>query len=402
MKHHKPLQANIAKFYAFAVLFWIVFWQPIIVLFWLENGVTMAQVYLIKSIHGLTMIVLEVPSGALADYLGKRYALFWATVAGVCSLVLYSIGSGFVYFCAAEILAAVGTSLISGADSAFVHETLGRLGRSQDFDAVMGRVVSLQLIAQAVSGILGGVMGNYSFRWTLYASLITTIPCTFITFSMVEPHLAGQARAKSYRQILVEGFRLIVQNHLLAWLTVYFAFLVAFDLVVLWAYQPYMELAGLPVLYFGAAFAFFNLAAALASRCVGLIQHFVRPDALLAALPLLMIAATFLMAGVLAPWSFVFILGLQITRGLRVPIVHAKVLERVPGDQQATVLSIASLASRVIFFVLSPVFGWLAENRGLPPALFISGLIAVLVFGGMGLWYYGRGINRLLAASLHA
>jgi len=393
------LEANIRKFYAFAVLFWIVFWQPIIVLFWLQNSVTMTQVYLIKSLHSLTMIILEAPSGALADYIGKRFTLFWATVAGVCSLILYSIGDGFWYFLAAEILAAVGTSFISGTDSAFIHKTLSQMGRRDDFSAVMGRVVALQLTAQAVSGILGSIIGNYSYRWTMYASLVTTVPSTFITFSLYEPRSSREASQKSYMQVLTEGFRLIVKNRLLTWLTVYFALLVSFDLIILWAYQPYMELAGLPVLYFGAVFGAFNLVAALASRYASTVQRATRYNILLFILPALMIGSVFLMSSVLALWSFVFIFGLQVTRGLRVPVVHSKILDRIPSDQQATVLSIASLASRVIFFVLSPVFGWVAEQQGIPYTLQTAGATATLIFLAMGVWYFSQGLNRMMMQS---
>lgn len=395
----QQLEANIRKFYAFSVLFWIVFWQPVIVLFWLQNGVTMTQVYLIKSLHSLTMIVLEAPSGALADYVGKRWTLFWATVAGVCSLILYSIGDGFWYFLVAEILAAVGTSFISGADSAFIHETLSRLGRRDDFTAVMGRVVALQLTAQAVSGILGGVISNYSYRWTMYASLVTTVPCTFITFSLYEPRFFKESSQKSYMQVLIEGFRLIVKNRLLTWLTVYFALLVSFDLIILWAYQPYMQLIGLPVLYFGAVFAAFNLIAALASRYADAVQRVTGYSVLLFILPALMIGSVFLMSSVLALWSFIFILGLQITRGFRVPVIHSKMLDRIPMDQQATVLSIASLTSRVMFFVLSPVFGWVAEQQGIPYALKTAGMTAAFIFFVMGVWYFLQGLNRMIMHS---
>jgi MFS family permease len=386
----RRLDRNITKFYSFVGFFWLVFWQPVVVLFWLASDVSLTQVYLIKAIHGLTMILLEVPSGVLADHLGKRLSLFFATLAGTASLTIYVFGDGFYLFLVAEILAALGTSLISGADSAFVHETLNALGRERDFSLVMGRVGSIRYTAQAVSSILGGLIGSVSYRLTMVVSLITTLPTTLITFSLAEPKSEDSpvVQKRPYLLILSSGFKLVTRHREVRWLVLYFAFLASTDLLILWSYQPYMELSGLPVAVFGIAFMAFNLTAALAAHNARRIERAVSYQGVLILLPSLMIVAISLMGVFIGVWGVLLILCLQVVRGVRVPLLHPRILEHVPGDSKATVLSFVSLTGRLIFFLVSPLFGWVAETRGIPVALNIAGLTLLLAFTGLALDYF--------------
>lgn len=379
--------ANIKKYYWYSLLIWATFWQPVIVIFWLENGLSMTQVFTIRSIHSIGIIFLEVPTGAIADYLGKKRTLFFATVLYSCSLGFYFFGTTFWVFVIAELIAAVGTSLVSGADSAFVYDSLEVENKTESYTAVMGKAGSIQLVSQGVSSIVGGFLGGFSTRLTFMISLIPTLGGLGIARTFEEPHiLQKEDEKRQWSDILVSGFRFILQHRTAQWMVMFIALITAFDLCILWLYQPYMEFTGLPLIYFGVAAASFNFIAAIASRYADAIEKLLG-NKILIAIPALMLITLLLMSNFLFSVSFLFIWGLQIIRGIRGPILFRDFLEKAAPGERATVISVVSLVTRLTFAILAPFVGWIVDNQSITSAINFIALLIILSFTIMGLWY---------------
>ncbi|MDP2114902.1 MAG: MFS transporter, partial [Bacteroidota bacterium] len=63
----KNLPENILQLYLIKVAKWFNLVMPIVVLFYQDNGLSMSQIFLLKSIYSIAMVVAELPSGYLAD-----------------------------------------------------------------------------------------------------------------------------------------------------------------------------------------------------------------------------------------------------------------------------------------------------------------------------------------------
>jgi len=326
----------------------------------------MTEVFSIRSIHSIGVILLEVPTGVIADYLGRKRTLFWASILYAGSLGFYFFGTTFWIFVVAELVAAIGTSLVSGADSAFVYDSLEAEGRESTYTEVMGKAGSIQLLSQGVSSVLGGLLGNISTRLTFMVSVIPTIIGVGVAQSFDEPNQTRAEGKSQWSEIIKSGFRFILQHPLAQWTVVFIALITAFDLCVLWLYQPYMEMTGLPIVYFGIAVASFNFVAAIASRYADAFSKFFG-DKILLAMPLTMLIVLTLMSNVMFGMSFVFIWGLQIIRGIRGPILFRDFLEKVAPGERATVISVVSLVSRLVFVMISPLVGWVIDMRIVDP-----------------------------------
>ena len=159
--------ANLRKFHVYAFLIWFTLWQPIIVVFWMESGVSLTQIFLIKSIHSFVMVLLEAPTGAIADYIGARLTLMAAAFVYVLSLLIYVLGQGFEAILVAELIAGVGTALVSGTDSAFVYNSLDMEGKAERFTEMMGKTRSVRLASQVGASLLGGFLAGFSTRLPL-------------------------------------------------------------------------------------------------------------------------------------------------------------------------------------------------------------------------------------------
>jgi len=137
---------NVRSFTFFRVFFSARFYYPVYALLFLDYGLTLGQFGILNGIWAATIVLLEVPSGALADTIGRRRLLI---VAGLCMLfemavLLFApIGGGgllFVLFALNRILSGVAEAAASGADEALAYDSLKRAGLESEWGGVLERV----------------------------------------------------------------------------------------------------------------------------------------------------------------------------------------------------------------------------------------------------------------------
>ncbi len=143
------LRRNIQKIYWYRVLQGMMFPVPTIVLFWQQHGMSLTLVMVLQSLFALTMVVLELPSGYLADVVGRRKTLILAACSTFMAIVIYSLGQHFFHFLAAEIFFAFGFAMISGADEAFIYDTLQALDETDRYQEVYGKLFFIMYVPWA-------------------------------------------------------------------------------------------------------------------------------------------------------------------------------------------------------------------------------------------------------------
>jgi MFS family permease len=180
------LRANLWRYQAFQVLVTAFLFMPVIVLFWQENGLDPFDIYLLQGLFAVAVVLLEVPTGMIADRLGKRASLIAAAGLIAVGMVVYSVSSSFALFLSAEVVLAVGVALVSGADSALLYDTLHRLGRQNDFRRLEGNARGMQMASIALFTILGGFVGEISYRATIWLSGLGPLLALVVAIGFVE------------------------------------------------------------------------------------------------------------------------------------------------------------------------------------------------------------------------
>jgi len=358
------------------------FFVPVIVLFWRECGLDALDIYILQGLFALAVVLLEVPTGTVADRLGKRTSLLWGSALIAACFLLYAISSTFWAFLAAEIVGAVGISLLSGADSALLYDSLRGLGREDEFQRREGAARAWQMIAIAACSVIGGFVGDVSLRATLWLSAVGPAVAFAIALLFTEVRSAEQERPSTWT-LVAGSLRFLRRHRLVRWYVLFFAVLTGSATWLLWLYQPYMEWTGLPVFTFGMAFAAFNIFAALSSRYAHRFDALLGRGGALVGLAALQIAPMVLMAFVVTPASFLFILGHQAVRGVGRPILADRILQYTFADKRATVLSLTSMAGRLFFALTAGIVGWMAtalpmERSLLGQAALLTAVLAVL------------------------
>lgn len=240
---------NIRLFIAFRVLFNARFYYPVFAVIYLDFGMTLEQFAILNSIWAATIIIAEVPSGALSDLIGRKKLLVLAGVLMVAEMVIWAFAPTenlrflFWILAANRVLSGLAEAAASGSDEALAYDSLEQAGRKDDWAHVLQSVSRWQsmgfIIALIIGGLVydpkamgtllgwfghpGGITAETTLRWPLYLNLITAVATFICVSAMAEPggHLpkpekrlsVGDAFAQTWkvgRWILVTPFALVV------------------------------------------------------------------------------------------------------------------------------------------------------------------------------------------------
>ncbi len=157
-------QPNIRRFIAFRILFNARFYYPIFTILFLDFGLTLEQFAILNAVWAATIVLLEVPSGALADTIGRRNLIIASAVIMIVEMALLCfapIGQMpivFYLFLINRILSGAAEASASGADEALAYDTLKDLGLQKNWGRVLETQMRLQSIAFIVAMSLGAML----------------------------------------------------------------------------------------------------------------------------------------------------------------------------------------------------------------------------------------------------
>ena len=204
---------NIRLFVAFRVLFNARFYYPVFTILFLDFGLSLSQFALLNTLWAVTIVLAEVPSGALADIIGRKHLLVTATLLMTLEMALIAfvpLGNSqvvFAVFCANRILSGLAEALASGADEALAYDTLV----AHDMAGAWPRVIEMQMRAQNMAyivamtlgaavydqvmvnrilgwlGFAGGVGQQMSMRYPIYLTLAFACLAVLATTRMCDP-----------------------------------------------------------------------------------------------------------------------------------------------------------------------------------------------------------------------
>ena len=376
---NQNLKSNLWKIYLFKVFAGMFFSIPIFVLFWQENGLSLTQVMILQSIFAILTVILEVPTGYFADIYGRKKTLIFAAITGAIAISTYSLGHNFFQFLIAEIFFALSVSLSSGTVSALIYDTLQEIGEGKNYKKIWGNVLFYEMIALAISNVFGGFIAKIDLRYALYASIpffTLMIPAAFL---LQEPKRHKLIFEKGYTKELFKIIKVdLIQNEKLRWVLIYSGIIYAFNQSSLWLYQPYFNLLGLDIAYFGIIFASFQIVAAFSSKYAHKIEEKLGQKHSLAMLIFLVAGSYFLMSNFMFLFSFSFCFIQQFVRGFKNAVVTDYINQLTNSSMRATILSAESFIGRLLYATVIPICGWIADIYTLQQTLIVMGTITLI------------------------
>ncbi len=354
--------------------------MAIITLFWKDHiGLSLAEIMLLQGIFSFATLLMEYPSGYVSDRLGYRFALSLASLLGIVGWGLYTVAATFFEVMIAEILLGISFAFVSGSDSALLFETLKGMGREDEYTRFDGRMTGSAQAGEAAGAVFAGTLYAVAPLLPFIIQVGVWILALVVTRFLVEPTREIRIRTRSHLAEAVGICRRVFLEDRPIRLTIIFAtFLGISSFYPVWLIQPYMQQAGVPLHWFGPIWAGANLTVALFSLLSHRV-HFHLGLRGMSALFLVLIVAGYLGLG-LTPglFGFLFYYLLTAMRGLQGPLLRNCLQQASGSENRAAILSLKSLAFRLLFVCSGPLVGILADRAGLRPAFLIIALFLVL------------------------
>ncbi len=150
------------------------YFEPFLVLAFLEKGLTFFMIGLLIASRELWVNLLEVPSGVVADLYGRRRAMMTSFVAYIVSFVIFGLADALPLLFLAMFFFAVGDAFRTGTHKAMIFAWLRREGRTDERTRVYGFTRSWSKLGSAVSGVLAAVLVflGGSYVWVFWLSTV--------------------------------------------------------------------------------------------------------------------------------------------------------------------------------------------------------------------------------------
>ncbi|BAW96480.1 putative transport protein, major facilitator superfamily [[Synechococcus] sp. NIES-970] len=347
---------------------------PVIVLFYEAQGLSLSQAVLLKAILSAAIFVGEVPSGYFADRFGRKQALVLGAFLWLVGWLIYCTQGSFSWFAVAEILAGLGGSFVSGADSAIAYDSLLCLDQAKRYGAWEGKGVAIMGITEAICGLVGAWVAQWDLRYPFYLQTLCIAAYLLFALTLREPP-RQQAKTSGWRPLLQDIRHLFQTRRSLRWLLLFSAALSCGSFLVVWVSQEYLVVRGLSVAQLGWAWLLFHGAMAVVSWQVETLVRWFTYKKLFALLPGLMAIAYVAMGLVGNLWGILLIVTVYLVRGCNTPLVLSYLNDRVPSSLRATLISLNSFAFRLLFILLAAIANGATALWGLNGGLIIVGLV---------------------------
>lgn len=373
---------NIKTYYFYSTFAELLILGPILVLFLIAKGLSFTEIMVLQSISAIAVVLFEVPTGAVADKIGRKESILLGALLWAISLGFYVVGRSFPMFILAEVTFSLGATFKSGADNALIYDSLKVMGRESEFQSIEGKARSFALYAQAVGSIIAGFVYEVNRNLPFLISVIFMLVTIVITLRFEEPPIEGKVGKYgiNYIEQIKESGKFIISHEKIKAIIIFTMMFFIFYRTAFFYYQPYMEAVKIPVRYFGILFFVFNITAAFASKRSHWIMDKTKPKTL-TFMALLMIIS-FVLMGTVKVWFGVFaILFQQVARGIYRPVTTKYLNKHIPSDKRATVLSFQSLACNMSVAIAFPIMGILKDHQNIFTTHMVLGIAMIILTG---------------------
>lgn len=361
-------RANVRRMYAWQFLTSMHFFAGVLIPFFTDwGGITLTQVFWLQTWFVFWIFVLEVPTGAVADFLGRKASLLCSAACLVAAVLVYYSFRGLGWFLLAEFLWAAAAAFSSGADESMVYDSLKSAGLEHEAKVALGRLGSFQIGAIAVAAPLGSLLASrYGLRAPLLAGVVPFAASLLVAWSMKEPPGEVEER-KRYWDVMTRGMRYFV-NHpplrRLAWdgVSVW-----TLSFMMIWLYQPRLRELGFPLAWLGfvtSGATLFQVAVLThveeVERLFGGARRYLRLSGLVPGFCYLAVA--------FAPspaWCIPFIILVPGVGLSRLTVAGAYMNRHVGSGMRATVMSSVGMGRQLLTGLVYPLVGWGGE-RSIP------------------------------------
>ncbi len=370
---------KIAIIYFFSALY---FYTPIVTLYCRHRGLNFLQINSLWAIIVGTMFFTEVPTGIIADKIGRKKSINISLALQLLGEVMFIFANAYWIFVLISIIAGLGFTFASGCVEALIYDSLKEEKKEREMKKAMGIKGASSQLAFIIAPIAGGfIASNLEISEFILAIILTAISVAmalFVSFSLKEPSITYRHTEGNPLVLLTDGIKLIKENKSLQRIMLLSLITTPFVNYLINLYQPYFLMANVSGVWLGIAFSIGSAIALLGERYAYLIEKYlgVKKSVLLATgLPGILYL---LMALVFHPiFSVVIFCLLYGSTGMKRPLFSDYQNIHITSKNRATILSLISMFSGMYVSLMGLIIGRIGDYS-IPYAFVFMGSIVLI------------------------
>ncbi len=150
---------------------------PVLSLILLDKGASLSNLSIILGLYAFTVIILELPTGIIADVFGRKKSFCLSVIVSILSLVTLLFGRGIIFLCLGMMLYGLSRALASGSfDAMFIDYYIDNYGKDK-LHNITTRLSVLEALGMSAGALSGGFFPKIS---TTYFSSLGTYDLNLI------------------------------------------------------------------------------------------------------------------------------------------------------------------------------------------------------------------------------
>ena len=361
---------------------------PFYTVMFAETGLTPIQIGLALAAWSLTTIVLEIPTGALADRVSRRWLLLIAQLFRGSGFLLWFLFPGFWGFLAGLVLWGVKTALVSGTFEALLFDELKAAGREQDYARAIGRAQTGRFVGVMASALGAAALADLGYPALTLISAVTAVLAAASALALPRAPLALAIHRVNPIHRMRQGIGEALTRPGVLQILLFIAGMQA----LLAACEDYWQIFAMEVGLRSAQIALFVAAMGGAQALGAAVAHRVPLGHRAALHGLVVLAGCCLIAAAATFQTWSVALAVLFTGLCRIADVQAdaQFQHALSGEARATVASVKGFASQCAIMLLILNFGAMAQFSSYRMAFLAHGVALTLLGLGYVMWSLQR------------
>ena len=387
---------NLLKLSLVSFFLELYFISPVVVLFFMQRGLTLFQVLLLEAAQVCVTLLLNVPLGIAADRYGRKRIIFSGSLIYTLAYYLMMIAYSFAGFLASFLIFGIAMAFLSSTMESLIYEDLKMKGVEGAMKRAMGHFGFFTILASVISPPVGSWIARdmkpETFNLLILSSLISTVIAAVITLTVKEVPVMRGVHENPFR-IMRYGLRLLRRDRSLRRVVLLNIFTNPFYVIIMYLFQPYFIASGNRVASFGIIFSIAFSCAALSQRYAWKVEQVLgvrTAGFLMTFMPgAIYTAMAFVSHRIASPVLFVL---LWLFMGLREPLFSQYINMHIQSDIRTAMLSFISFLA-TLYLIVARIFIGSITDRGHGLSFVIMG---ALIMGSSLIFMIRRaGLNRM-------
>ena len=367
------------------------FTMPIWVLF-LSGHVSNGQIAILTSWLFAAVFILELPTGVLADLLGKKTIISLGLFISMIVHFIYPFVTQFWSFFIIFSLLALGEALESGSGEALVYDSLKEDNKESSFKLINGNLSFLTQIGFVVANLAGGWLFSLNATFPFLLSGFSLFIALLFSLQLKEPSIDSEVfTLRNYIKQIRDGFLQLTKHKWIFQLSMLYVLIGG----VSWVFQRLINLmvlteVGITAIGIGLIMGGFRLFNVIFLKKVIEIKWLEKSGFDLLLLPILMVVS-YLPAYWSSKNATIFLVGgAMIAATGRFMILNPYLNEVIDSKYRATTLSALNMLVSLVLIISIIISGPLIDMYGSRLVMTLFGVTSLILIVPLSLQVYKR------------